>query len=54
MRLGELKDPQSRQAVPHMERLLGSGTRLFYRHGYHGTSVDALLADAGVPRRTRC
>lgn len=42
--------PQSRQAVPHKERLLRSGMRLLYSHGYHGTSVDALLVDAGVPK----
>jgi TetR/AcrR family transcriptional repressor of nem operon len=41
---------QSRQAVPHKERLLRSGMRLLYSHGYHGTSVDALLLDAGVPK----
>jgi TetR/AcrR family transcriptional repressor of nem operon len=41
---------QSRRVVPHKERLLGSGMRLLYRHGYHGTSVDAVLTDAGVPK----
>ncbi len=41
---------QSRQAVPHKERLLRSGMRLLYSHGYHGTSVDALLVDAAVPK----
>lgn len=34
----------------HKQRLLNSGTRLFYFRGYHGTTVDAILADAGVPK----
>jgi TetR/AcrR family transcriptional repressor of nem operon len=32
------------------ERLLRSGAKLFYAGGYNGTSVDAVLADAGVPK----
>lgn len=41
---------QTRPAVSHKERLLRSGIRLLYANGYHGTTVDGLLADAGVPK----
>lgn len=37
-------------ALPHKEALLRSGTKLFYDYGFHGTTVDAVLADAGVPK----
>ena len=37
-------------ALPHKEALLRSGTKLFYDNGFHGTTVDAVLADAGVPK----
>jgi TetR/AcrR family transcriptional regulator, transcriptional repressor for nem operon len=36
--------------LPHKERLLRSGMKLFYENGFHGTTVDAVLADAGVPK----
>ncbi|ULN73358.1 TetR/AcrR family transcriptional regulator [Mycolicibacterium smegmatis] len=37
-------------ALPHKEALLRSGTKLFYDNGFHGTTVDAVLADADVPK----
>ena len=36
--------------TPHRERLLRAGSRLFYDRGFHGTSVDAVLVDAGSPK----
>jgi TetR/AcrR family transcriptional repressor of nem operon len=34
----------------HKERLLRAGMKLFYEQGFHGTTVDAVLARAGVPK----
>jgi TetR/AcrR family transcriptional repressor of nem operon len=34
----------------HRERLLREGLRHFYATGFHGTSVDDLLAAAGAPK----
>lgn len=42
--------PTREAALPHKERLLRSGTKLFYENGFHGTTVDAVLADAEVPK----
>lgn len=39
-----------RRRGTHKERLLTSGVRLFYARGYQGTTVDAILADAEVPK----
>jgi len=36
--------------LPHKERLLRHGTRLFYANGYHGTTVDAVLESSHVPK----
>jgi TetR/AcrR family transcriptional regulator, transcriptional repressor for nem operon len=36
--------------LSHKERLLRHGTKLFYAQGFHGTTVDAVLASAGVPK----
>ena len=38
------------EALPHKERLLRQGMKLFYAEGFHGTTVDAVLASAGVPK----
>ena len=39
------------QAVlSHKERLLRAGMKLFYENGFNGTSIDAVLAEAGVPK----
>lgn len=39
------------QAVlSHKERLLRAGMQLFFENGFHGTSIDAVLATAGVPK----
>ena len=38
------------QPLPHKERLLRSGMKLFYEQGFHGTTVDAVLAAAEVPK----
>lgn len=37
-------------ALSHKERLLRHGTKLFYAQGFHGTTVDAILASAEVPK----
>ena len=37
-------------AISHKERLLREGMRLVYAHGFHGTTVDAVLAASGVPK----
>lgn len=37
-------------ALPHKERLLRAGIKLFYENGFHGTTIDAVLAEAGVPK----
>ena len=39
-----------RSGGSHKERLLNSGARLLYTRGYQGMTVDAVLADAGVPK----
>ncbi|BBY63061.1 TetR/AcrR family transcriptional regulator [Mycolicibacterium helvum] len=36
--------------LPHKERLLRAGIKLFYENGFHGTTIDAVLAQAGVPK----
>lgn len=44
-------DMATEQAVlSHKERLLRAGMELFYENGFHGTSIDAVLATAGVPK----
>jgi len=41
----------SQEAVlPHKERLLRAGIKLFYENGFHGTTIDGVLAEAGVPK----
>ncbi|MFD5228683.1 TetR/AcrR family transcriptional regulator [Streptomyces qaidamensis] len=42
--------PQQRTEMSHKERLLRQGMKHFYAHGYHGTTVDALLEASGVPK----
>ncbi|SHH31391.1 TetR/AcrR family transcriptional regulator [Streptomyces sp. 3214.6] len=42
--------PQPTQPIPHKERLLRQGMKHFYAHGYHGTTVDAVLDASGVPK----
>jgi TetR/AcrR family transcriptional regulator, transcriptional repressor for nem operon len=41
---------QQADTLSHKERLLRQGTKLFYAQGFHGTTVDAILASAGVPK----
>jgi TetR/AcrR family transcriptional repressor of nem operon len=41
---------QEAVALTHKERLLRQGMKLFYEQGFHGTTVDAILASAGVPK----
>lgn len=36
--------------MSHKERLLRQGMKMLYANGFHGTSVDALLAESGVPK----
>ncbi|GAA4147913.1 TetR/AcrR family transcriptional regulator [Actinomadura keratinilytica] len=39
-----------RQELSHKERLLRHGMMLFYAQGFHGTTVDAILESAKVPK----
>jgi TetR/AcrR family transcriptional regulator, transcriptional repressor for nem operon len=41
---------QQTETLSHKERLLRQGTKLFYAQGFHGTTVDAVLSSAGVPK----
>jgi len=41
---------QDVDALTHKERLLRQGMKLFYAQGFHGTTVDAILASAEVPK----
>jgi TetR/AcrR family transcriptional repressor of nem operon len=41
---------QENKPLPHRERLLRQGMRHFYANGFHGTTVDAVLAAADVPK----
>ncbi len=36
--------------LSHKERLLIAGADQFYENGFHGTTIDAVLAAAGVPK----
>ncbi|MEV4316726.1 TetR/AcrR family transcriptional regulator [Actinocrispum sp. NPDC049592] len=36
--------------LPHRERLLREGTKLLYANGFHGTTVDKILAETGIPK----
>ncbi|MBV8927723.1 MAG: TetR/AcrR family transcriptional regulator [Mycobacteriaceae bacterium] len=38
------------EMLSHKERLLRQGMRLFYAQGFHGTTVDGILASAAVPK----
>ncbi|MFE1879186.1 TetR/AcrR family transcriptional regulator [Streptomyces diastatochromogenes] len=42
--------PQQRTEMSHKERLLRQGMKHFYAYGYHGTTVDSVLAASGVPK----
>ncbi|KAA0110578.1 TetR/AcrR family transcriptional regulator [Mycolicibacterium sp. P1-5] len=41
---------QQEAPLSHKERLLRVGAKLFYENGFHGTTIDAVLAEAGVPK----
>jgi TetR/AcrR family transcriptional repressor of nem operon len=41
---------QDAEILTHKERLLRHGMKLFYARGFHGTTVDSILASAGVPK----
>lgn len=41
---------QQEAVLSHKERLIRAGGKLFYENGFHGTTVDAILAVAGVPK----
>ncbi len=41
---------QQEAALSHKERLFRAGAKLFYENGFHGTTIDAVLAEAGVPK----
>jgi AcrR family transcriptional regulator len=34
------------------ERLIDTAVQLFYRHGYHATGIDRILAESGVAKKT--
>lgn len=38
------------EATSHKERMLRQGMKLLYANGFHGMTVDALLAASGVPK----
>jgi TetR/AcrR family transcriptional repressor of nem operon len=38
------------KAMSHKETLLRQGMKSFYANGFHGTTVDAILEAAGVPK----
>lgn len=38
------------ETLSHKERLLRRGMTLFYKQGFHGTTVDGILAAAEVPK----
>src|SRR5262245_57523811 len=44
------QEAQEAEALSHKERLLRHGMRLFYAQGFNGTTVDAILASADVPK----
>ncbi|MGB7961759.1 MAG: TetR/AcrR family transcriptional regulator [Propionicimonas sp.] len=44
--------PSLRRASAKREQILTAATRLFVRHGYTGTSMDAVVAEAGVSKQT--
>lgn len=41
---------EQEKRLSHKEQLLRQGTKHFYAYGFHGTTVDAILAAAGVPK----
>jgi TetR/AcrR family transcriptional regulator, transcriptional repressor for nem operon len=41
---------QQAETLTHKERLLRHGMKLFYAQGFHGTTVDGILASAEVPK----
>ncbi len=41
---------QQEATLSHKERLFRAGAKLFYENGFHGTTIDAVLAEAGVPK----
>lgn len=44
--------PSLRRASAKREQILTAATRLFVRHGYTATSMDAVVAEAGVSKQT--
>ena len=38
--------------VSPRERLIEAGLKLFYREGFHATGIDAVIAEAGVAKKT--
>jgi TetR/AcrR family transcriptional repressor of nem operon len=42
--------PTRPRAESHRDRLLRQGMKSFYANGFHGTTVDAVLAASGVPK----
>ena len=39
-------------ASPRREQLVDTAMRLFYKHGFHATGIDRVLAEAGVAKMT--
>lgn len=42
--------PTQPETTSHKERMLRQGMKLLYANGFHGMTVDALLAASGVPK----
>lgn len=39
-------------ASPRREKLVDTATELFYKHGFHATGIDRIVAEAGVAKMT--
>lgn len=39
-------------ASPRRDRLVDAATELFYKHGYHATGIDRIVAEASVAKMT--
>ncbi len=37
---------------PRRDRLVSTASQLFYRHGFHATGIDTILAESGVAKMT--
>ncbi len=49
---GSIAVKNSASASSPRERLIEAGLKLFYRDGFHATGIDAILAEAGVAKKS--